>query len=82
MSRDQSRGHRIAQRHVSENALPARRGVGAGMTDSFAQEGAPAADAGKTSKRVLVISRRGPPPRPFGWEIRDANGEIGRWEST
>jgi hypothetical protein len=52
------------------------------MTDSFVQEGAPTADAGKTSKRVLVISRRGPPPRPFGWEIRDAGGEIARSEET
>ena len=52
------------------------------MTDSFGQDGAPAADADKTSKRVLVISRRGPPPRPFGWEIRDTSGEIARSAET
>jgi hypothetical protein len=32
--------------------------------------------------RVLVITRRGPPPRPFGWEIRDAVGEIARSAET
>ena len=36
----------------------------------------------RPSKRVLVISRRGPPPRPFGWEICDANGEIARSAET
>jgi len=52
------------------------------MADSFSREGAPATDASKTSKGVLVISRRGPPARPFSWEIRDANGEIARSAET
>ena len=52
------------------------------MTDSFGQEVDPTADAGKMSKRVLAISRCGPPPRPFGWEIRDANSEIARSAET
>jgi hypothetical protein len=35
-------------------------------------------NAGAARKRVLVITRRGPPERPFGWEILDGSGEITR----
>jgi len=48
------------------------------MTDASDQEGVAARVVAETSTRVLVISRRGPPERPFGWEIRDDSGEIAR----
>jgi hypothetical protein len=41
-----------------------------------------AAREGAETRRVLVISRRGPPARPFGWEIRDGSGEITRSLAT
>lgn len=52
------------------------------MTDSFGQEGGSARDVAGPSRRVLVITRRGPPERPFGWEIRDDGGEIARSPET
>ena len=42
------------------------------MTADVGEEG------GVAAKRVLVISRRGPPDFPFGWEICDESGEIAR----
>jgi hypothetical protein len=53
------------------------------MTDDLGEEGGvPAHGAAETSKRVLVISRRGPPEHPFGWEICDDSGEITRSAET
>ena len=48
------------------------------MTDSSDQEGVAASAVTEKWTRVLVISRRGPPERPFAWEIRDSNGELAR----
>jgi hypothetical protein len=50
------------------------------MTDNMSDEGG--APARGVAKRVLVISRRGPPDRPFGWEICDDSGEIARSTET
>jgi hypothetical protein len=52
------------------------------MPERPSQESAATPDGGEQAKRVLVLSRRGPPPRPFGWEIRDGNGEIARSVET
>ena len=53
------------------------------MTDDLSQEGGmPSNGAADTAKRVLVISRRGPPERPFGWEICDDSGEVARSAGT
>ena len=46
--------------------------MGKTMTADVGEEG------GVAAKRVLVISRRGPPDLPFGWEICDESGEIAR----
>ena len=48
------------------------RDVGKRMTADLGEE------SGVAAKRVLVISRRGPPDFPFGWEICDESGEIAR----
>jgi hypothetical protein len=50
------------------------------MTDNVSDEGG--APARGVAKRALVISRRGPPDRPFGWEICDDSGEIARSAET
>ena len=52
------------------------------MPERPSQESAATPDGGEQSKRILVISRRGPPPRPFGWEIRDGSVEIARSVET
>ena len=50
-------------------AFPIRTAAEAMMPERPSQESAATPDGSEQSKRVLVISRRGPPPRPFGWEI-------------
>ena len=52
------------------------------MPERLSPESAATPDGGDQSKRFLVISRRGPPPRPFGWEIRHGSGEIARSVET
>jgi hypothetical protein len=52
------------------------------MPERPSQESAATPDGGERAKRVLVISRRGPPPRPFGWEICEGNSEIARSVET
>jgi hypothetical protein len=62
---------------LASHRLPLGKDVGKTMTDDLGHEG-----TAEESKRVLVISRRGPPDRPFGWEICDDSGEIARSAET
>jgi hypothetical protein len=50
------------------------------MKDNWSEEGGVPPHG--AAKRVLVISRRGPPACPFGWEICGDSGEIARSAET
>lgn len=52
------------------------------MVDDADQKSVTDPNASESSKRVLIISRRGPPESPFGWEIYDSSGEVARSSET